>query len=449
MPGLVEAEERTTLVPREGAVGFCATLRASPVPATRKRGKCMSRRAGQDPSVRKRFNRSKDVEEYYFQYWIDVPGQEERKRETEVVGTVGKITKSEAKRKKKDFISKLQLNSNDYRIPSSRTFADAVKHYREVFAPRMLRDSTFSVADGHLKNHLEADWNDVPIEHITISSVNEWIWKKRKQGLSWVSVKNILRTMQRALSAFARDKKPPFSQEGLAIPELDKLQMKMHSRHKASLSWAQAEQIAEQIRKLDSLGDARREQYATLILLTAASGLRCSELLALRVNDINFGASTLRVEQSSDQRSAGKIGPCKNVTAYRTVLLLDSEGQRAMRQLRRFVGDAPSLNALVFHSKRGGPLMETTILSQGVHPALKALGLKKAGMHALRRGCNRRWELAGINPAVQRQQMGHSSAAMTALYTGEVPLEAVQAEFSMKFGTKIVVLENMENEAVA
>jgi integrase len=312
----------------------------------------------------------------------------------------------------------------------------------------MLRDSTYSVADGHLKNHLEADWNDVPIEHITIGSVNEWIWKKRKQGLSWVSVKNILRTMQRVLSAFARDKKPPFSQEGLAIPERDKLQMKMHSRHKTSFSWAQAEQIAEQIRKLESLGDARREQYATLLLLTAASGLRCSELLALRVNDIDFGASTLRVEQSSDQRSAGKIGPCKNVTAYRTVFLGDSEGQRALRQLRRFVGDAPSLNALVFHSKRGGPLMETTILSQGLHPALKALGLKKAGMHALRRGCNRRWELAGINPAVHRQQMGHSSAAMTALYTGEVPLEAVHAEFSMKFGTKIVVLENMENEAV-
>jgi hypothetical protein len=38
----------------------------------------------------------------------------------------------------------------------------------------MLRDSTVSVWDGRLKTHLEADWNDVPIEHITIDSVNEW-----------------------------------------------------------------------------------------------------------------------------------------------------------------------------------------------------------------------------------------------------------------------------------
>jgi hypothetical protein len=56
--------------------------------ATRKRGKCLSRRAGQIPSVRMRFNRTKGVEEYFFKYWVDVPGQEERRRETKVIGPV-------------------------------------------------------------------------------------------------------------------------------------------------------------------------------------------------------------------------------------------------------------------------------------------------------------------------------------------------------------------------
>jgi integrase len=128
---------------------------------------------------------------------------------------------------------------------------------------------------------------------------------------------------------------------------------------------------------MDGLGDARREQYATLFLLASASGLRSSELLALKVNDIDLRASTIRVEESSDQRSAGKIGPCKNVTAYRTVLLRDPEGQMAMRQLKRFLRPATSSDALVFLSKRGGPLYETNILNQGLYPALKALRLKK------------------------------------------------------------------------
>ena len=69
-------------------------------------------------------------------------------------------------------------------------------------------------------------------------------------------------------------------------------------------------------------------------------------------------------------------------------------------------------------------------LHDGLHPALKALNLPRAGMHAFRQGCNRRWELAGLNPAVLRQQMGHSSAGMTARYTGEIPLAQVRQAFS-------------------
>jgi hypothetical protein len=38
---------------------------------------------------------------------------------------------------------------------------------------------------------------------------------------------------------------------------------------------------------------------------------------------------------------------------------------------------------------------------------------------------------------------------MTALYTGEIPLEQVRTEFSIKFGTKIDVLEIMETGAAA
>jgi integrase len=420
----------------------------APPVQSRKRGKCMSRRTGQNPKVRVK-KRSNGQRVFYFQYWMDVPGQEDRERKTHVIGPTSQMTKSEAERKKVEFLLNLELNSVEYQIPSSLTFANAVSHYRDVFAPHMLRSSTYSTADGHLRTHLEADWNDVPIEHITIDSVNEWIWKKRNERLSWITIKNILRTMQRVLSSFSKDKKPPFSQIGLAIPERDKLQMKVNSRKKVSFSWTQAERIADHVGKMETLGKARRERYSTLFLLAAASGLRSSELLALRANDIDFGAKTVRVEESSDQRGRGEIGPCKNATAYRTVLLCDPEGHKAMRRLARFLGIVADSRSLIFHSNGGGPLLETNILNQGLYPALEALGLEQAGLHAFRRGCNRRWELAGVNPAVIRQQMGHASAAMTALYTGEIPLEQIRNEFSMKFGNKIDVLETMETGAAA
>jgi integrase len=381
----------------------------------------MSRRKGQNPKLRIG-TRNNGSQYFYFQYWLDVPGEDGRKRRREIIGPVksktGGLTKTEAEAKKMKFLA--DLNNRFLALPSSKIFADAVKHYREVFAPRMLRDSTFSTADGHLKNHLEPDWKDVLIDHITIDTINDWAWKKKREGLSWVTVKNVLRTMQRVLSASSKSKTVPFSQDGLAIPERDKLQMKINSRRHVSYSWEQSLRIVEQVQQLETLGEARQEQYSTLFLLAAASGLRIGELLALSSDDIDFDGSTIRVDESVDR--LGQIGPCKNVSAYRTVVLADMEGQHTMQKLRQFIKQ----DGLIFRSKRGGPLVENSILVQGLHPALKKLGLPKAGMHAFRRGCNRRWELARISAAVIRQQMGHASASMTAHYTGEIPVEVVK-----------------------
>jgi integrase len=182
----------------------------------------------------------------------------------------------------------------------------------------------------------------------------------------------------------------------------------------------------------------RKERYATVFLLAAATGLRCGELFALKLNDIDFKAGTIRVDESADQRTY-RIGPCKNAAAYRRVLVADSEGREALAVLKRFLKGARKSNDFVFHSKRVSPLRETNVLHEFLHPVLKILGLPRAGMHAFRHGCNRRWELAGMNPAVLRQQMGHSSAVMTARYTGEIPLQEVRTAFSS------MELENMEN----
>ena len=68
-----------------------------------------------------------------------------------------------------------------------------------------------------------------------------------------------------------------------------------------------------------------------MVLLDTASGLRPGELLALRLNDLDFTASTIGVVEASPRK--GEIGPCKKTAAYRTVLLRDAEGKRAMQEL--------------------------------------------------------------------------------------------------------------------
>jgi integrase len=166
--------------------------------------------------------------------------------------------------------------------------------------------------------------------------------------------------MQRVLSCCSKDKRPPFSQEGLAIPERDKLQMKIESCGAVSFEWSQAKRIAGEVYNLD-VDDMLRELYATLFILATASGLRCAELFALRINDLDFKAGTIRVDESADQRTY-IIGPCKNVAADRTVLLADTEGREALLMLKRFLKGPQTQTSFVFRSKRGTVLRETSVL---------------------------------------------------------------------------------------
>jgi hypothetical protein len=164
MDSIREFPERETALAVHSASS--GNIPSPPIRTTqRKRGKSMSRRKGQNPTLCIG-TRNDGSQYFYFQYWLDVASEDARKRRREIVGPVktkwGGLTKTEAEARKMKFLA--ELNNRFLVLPTSKTFADAVKHYREVFAPRMLRDSTFSTADGHLKNHLEPDWKDVPID---------------------------------------------------------------------------------------------------------------------------------------------------------------------------------------------------------------------------------------------------------------------------------------------
>ena len=73
--------------------------------------------------------------------------------------------------------------------------------------------------------------------------------------------------------------------------------MKINSRKHVSYSWEQTLRVVEQVQAMETLGTVRREQYQTLFLVAAASGLRIGELLALHNDDIDFENGTIRVDK--------------------------------------------------------------------------------------------------------------------------------------------------------
>jgi hypothetical protein len=56
---------------------------------------------------------------------------------------------------------------------------------------------------------------------------------------------------------------------------------------------------------------------------------------------VDFKAGTLRIDESSDHCNKGKVGPCKNVAAYRTIGMFDREGRQALRVLKKFLRKYP------------------------------------------------------------------------------------------------------------
>jgi len=94
-------------------------------------------------------------------------------------------------------------------------------------------------------------------------------------------------------------------------------------------------------------------------------------------NDLDFKAGTIRVDESADQRTY-IIGPCKNVAAYRTILVADAEGREALSMLKRFLKGSQTPTSLVFRSKRGTAPRETSVLHRFLHPVLRTLGFSSS-----------------------------------------------------------------------
>jgi hypothetical protein len=70
------------------------------------------------------------------------------------------------------------------------------------------------------------------------------------------------------------------------------------------------------------------------------------------------------------------------------------------------------------------------VLHDGLHPALRALGLPQDRLPRFPSRLQPKVGIVRVKSSCHSQQMGHSSATMTALYTGQIPLEEVRAAFS-------------------
>jgi integrase len=148
---------------------------------------------------------------------------------------------------------------------------------------------------------------------------------------------------------------------------------------------------------------ARKGRYgqrdATLILITARHGLRVTEAVDLKWDQIDFAKGHLHV-----RRLKGGLD---------SVHPIQGDELRALRELRR---EQEPQSAFVFTSERGGPMTRSNV-SKMIETAGERAGLPYMHPHMLRHTCGHLLADAGHDTRRLQLWLGHADIKHTARYS--------------------------------
>ncbi len=155
-----------------------------------------------------------------------------------------------------------------------------------------------------------------------------------------------------------------------------------------------------------------------MVILTALTGLRVGELLALRWKMVDLTAGTILVSESVFH---GQVQPPKSERSIRTIpigpqtrVLLDAHRKRFAAKWNE--------EGLLFPNQLGGAHRESNLLERVLRPAAKAAGLERVTWHQLRHIHASVLHDIGVPAKIAQQQLGHASVETTLnFYTHVIP----------------------------
>jgi site-specific recombinase XerD len=147
------------------------------------------------------------------------------------------------------------------------------------------------------------------------------------------------------------------------------------------------------------LRNIKNLKHQLMISLAYGAGLRVSELVSLKLRDIDFNSKTIRITRGKGGKQRNTLLPEKLIVHLKRYCLGKSYGD------------------LVFESERGGKM--TTRTAQMIFArALKRSGIAKpASLHSLRHSFATHLLQSGVSIRYVQELLGHSSIKTTQLYT--------------------------------
>lgn len=334
---------------------------------------------------------------YYLRY-EDAGGRQKQHK----IGRFEDITLANARKAAQRLRSEVVMGGDP---AATKAAVKAVPLYAELAAMHMTDAEThqrsYSTTEMYMRKHIVPRWGKVRITDINPRAISQWLASKREEGLAPATVVKIKAIFGRSFELGARWGVPGCEGKN----PVRAVQTKPVDN--ARTRYLNAEEAA---RLIEGAGRSRNKLLAPIVSLLLYTGMRVSELLSARWENVDAGRRTLFVPTSKTGRS--RFVPLAEAA-------LDVIAELPRKKDAVFLFPSPKC-----------PGEHLTTVKHGWHTARDAAGLPGLRIHDLRHSAASFMVNSGVDLFAVGKVLGHASVQSTQRYShlaNDTLLAAVEA----------------------
>jgi len=339
--------------------------------------------------------RKENPDIWQFRWWETTSDGHKVYRRREI-GTVEQIPDLEAARKAVSLLVP-DLNAGRFRSgPASMTIAQLCSHFdqRELCLGNAWRSySTKHIYKVYLRRWIVPRWGDYLLSDIRPVEIEAWLRSLSIARSSCAKIRNVMSVLFNHACRYEFFDKNPI-----------RLVRQSAKRRTTPIVLTPTE-IRTLLRGL-------KIRERTLVFIAASTGIRQSELFALKWGDIDLSAGTMNVARSIVH---GFISPCKTESSQKPVPLHPLVAEALLKWRKRSKYRRPEDWVFASHHSHGEkPYWGQTILQKYLRPTAKKLGIEKQfGWHTFRHTYSTLLRSVGTEFKVMQELLRHSTLRST------------------------------------
>jgi len=306
-----------------------------------------------------------------------------------------------------------EINLNDVRIRrESTTLADLSRHFQQrelVRGNTRIAYSTKRAYEGYLKKWIEPRWGQYRLLEIRAVEVESWLKSLNRAPGTRCKIRNVMSLLfNRGRRHDLCDRNPiEWVRQG--------------AKRRTAPDILTSDEVQELLANL-------RFREQTLVLMAVTTGLRRSELFALKWRDVDFQAKQIHVTRSIVQNV---IGVCKTESSQKPVPAHDDliEALREWHRQTRYQSSESWVFASPVNQGRR-PYLAQEIMRHHILPVARKLGItKRIGWHTFRHTYSTLLRSTGAELKIMQELLRHSTIRVTLdTYTQAVTTEKRNAQ---------------------